>query len=189
MKAGEAGAAERIVLIEDRDLGDLQVLGEVLHPGFGLGVIARAHVDDVVELGIAQEARAGERADERHLGGGGDRLRGRRGRRADRADSANTLSLLDQLLGRRDRAIRLVAVVHAGQLDLAAMHAALGVDFVECRIQAHLHAEAERRGRAFQHGRLAEHDGVRPSRRPRRWAVSAQSPRPTRKPRQACRAA
>ena len=40
------------------------------------------------------------------------------------------------------------------------MHAALGVDLVERRIEAGLHAEAERRGRPFQHGGLAEHDGV-----------------------------
>jgi len=45
------------------------------NPGLGLGVIAGADVDDIVELGIAQEARAGERADERHLGGRRDRLR------------------------------------------------------------------------------------------------------------------
>ena len=50
LEAGEAGAAERIVLVEDRDLGDLQVLGEVLHPRLGLGVVARAHVDDVANL-------------------------------------------------------------------------------------------------------------------------------------------
>ena len=61
LEAGEAGAAERVVLVEDRDLLDLQVLGQMLDPGLGLGVVAGADVDDVVELGIAQEAGAGER--------------------------------------------------------------------------------------------------------------------------------
>ena len=40
------------------------------------------------------------------------------------------------------------------------MHAALGVDLVERRVEAGLHAEAERRGRLLQHGGLAERDGV-----------------------------
>ena len=40
------------------------------------------------------------------------------------------------------------------------MHAALGVDLVERGVEALLHAEAERGGRAFEHRGLAEHDGV-----------------------------
>ena len=40
------------------------------------------------------------------------------------------------------------------------MHAALGVDLVERRVEADLHAEAERRGRPFEHGGLAERDRV-----------------------------
>ena len=55
LEARQAGAAEGIVLIEDRDLRDLEVLGQVLDPGLGLRVVARADIDDVVELGVAQE--------------------------------------------------------------------------------------------------------------------------------------
>src|SRR5882724_7153623 len=123
LDAVEPGAPERVVLVEDRDLLDLEVFGEVAHPGLGLGAVARADVDDVLELHVAQEAGAGEGADERHLGGGRDRLGRGRGRRADRPDEGEHLVFLDQLLGRHDRAVRLVAVVDADELELAAVHA------------------------------------------------------------------
>ena len=132
----------------------------MLHPRLGLGVVAGAHVDDVFQFRIAQEAGAGECAHERHLRGGGDRLGCGRSGCTHRADQREHFVFLDQLLGRRDRAVRLIAVVHADQLELAAMHAALGVDLVEGRVEALLHPKAERRGRSFQHGGLAERDGV-----------------------------
>src|SRR5262249_17227918 len=55
LEAGKPGAAERIALVEDRDPRDLQVLGQVLDPGLGPGVVAGANVDDVVTLRIAQK--------------------------------------------------------------------------------------------------------------------------------------
>ena len=107
-------------------------------PGLGLGVIARAHIDDVVELRIAQEARAGKGAEERHFGRGGNRLGGDRGRRADRTDQREDLVFLDQLAGGGDGFRRLVAVIDADQPDLAAVHAALAIGFVERRTRGRL---------------------------------------------------
>ena len=104
------------------------------------------------ELGVAQEARAGEGADERHLGGGGDRLRGGAVGVPTGPISAKTLSSsISFLVG--DRVLGLVAVVDADQLDLAPVNAALLVDLVECGVDAGLHALAERRGRSLEHGR------------------------------------
>ena len=74
--------------------------------------------------------------------------------------SANTLSSSISFLVAAIALVGLVAVVDADQLELAAVDAALGVDLVERGLEAGPHAEAERRGRAFEHGRLAEHDGV-----------------------------
>jgi hypothetical protein len=159
-EARQAGAAEGVVLVEDRDLLDLEVFGEVLDPGLGFRVVAGADVDDVLELGVAQEHGAGEGADERHLGGGGDGLRRGCSRRSDRADQGKDLVLLDQLLSRRDRLVRLVAVIDANQVELAAVHAALLVRFLESRADAGAHALAERGGRTFEHGRLAEDDAL-----------------------------
>ena len=73
------------------------------NPGLGFGVIARTNVDDIVELGVAQKACAGEGTDERHLGSHRDRLRRGRCRRADRTDQREDLVFLDQLLGGDDR--------------------------------------------------------------------------------------
>src|SRR5712692_6444942 len=160
LDAVEAGATERVVLIEDGDLLDLEVFGEVLDPGLGLGGVARADIDDVLELGIAQEAGAGERTGERHPGGAGDRHRRVRGGRSDGADQREHPLLLDQLLGRDDRAVGLIPVVDAHQLELAAVDAAPGVDFLERRQDAGAHALPERRGGPFEHGRLAEQDGI-----------------------------
>src|SRR3546814_14786366 len=70
----EPRAAIGIVLIEDGDAAVAEVFGQMLDPGLGLLVVARAHVDDVAELRRAQEARAGEGADEGHARLGGDRL-------------------------------------------------------------------------------------------------------------------
>src|SRR5205085_1403622 len=61
---------------------------------------------------------------------------------------------------RGDRAVRLIAVVHTDQLEFAPMHAALGVHLIEGRVEPELHAEPERGGRPFEHGGLAERDGV-----------------------------
>ena len=86
LHAVEAGKPEGIVLIEDRDLGDAEILGQMLDPGLGLLKIRGADIDDIAVVRIAQKFGAGERADERHLCGSGDRLTGFRCRRSDRAD-------------------------------------------------------------------------------------------------------
>jgi len=83
-----------------------------------------------------------------------------RGGRADGADQRENLVLLDQLGGLHHRAIGIVTVVPADQLELAAVHTALGVDLGECRENALPHALSERRGRTIECGRLTEQDAI-----------------------------
>jgi hypothetical protein len=90
----------------------------------------------------------------------GDRNGRRRGRRADRADQREYLVLLDQFSGLRHRAVWIVAVVPADQLELAAVHAAPGVDLGEGGENALPHALTERRGGTGERGRLAEQDAI-----------------------------
>src|SRR6266851_3187471 len=89
-------------------------------------------------------ARLSVRTDERHMlgcrnwngrGGGGC---------ADGADQRENLVLLDQLDGLGDRAIGIVTIVPADQLELASVHTTLGVDLGEGRENALPHALAER---------------------------------------------
>jgi len=61
--------AERIVLIEDCDAFEAKILGQVFDPGLGLGAVARANIDDVMELRCAEEFSSGEWTDERHIPG------------------------------------------------------------------------------------------------------------------------
>ena len=84
-----------------------------------------------------------------------------RGRRADRADQREDLVLLDQPGGLGDRAIGIVAIVPADQFELAAVHAALGVDLGEGGEDALPHALAERRRRTLERGGLTEQDACR----------------------------
>ncbi len=67
LDAGQAVAAEGIVLVEDRDAGEVQILGQMLDPGLGLGAVAGANVDDVVQVRRAEKFGPGERTDERHV--------------------------------------------------------------------------------------------------------------------------
>ena len=91
---------------------------------------------------------------------GRDRLGGGGGRRTDGAGDGEHLVLFEQLLDRFDGSGRLIAVVDALELELAALDAAGLVDFGERRVETRLHALAERRGRTFERRRLAEHDLV-----------------------------
>ena len=50
LDAGQAVAAEGIVLVEDRDPLDVAVFGQMLDPGFGLGAVAGANIDDVIQI-------------------------------------------------------------------------------------------------------------------------------------------
>ena len=67
LDARQAVAAEGIILVEDRDIGEVKILGQMLDPGLGLGAVAGADIDDVAKLGGAQEFGAGKWADERHV--------------------------------------------------------------------------------------------------------------------------
>ena len=70
------------------------------------------------------------------------------------------LVVVEKAAGRLDRPLRLVAVVPADELELAALDAAGPVHLAERGKQALPHAEPKRRGRTLEHGRLAEHDPV-----------------------------
>ena len=69
-----------------------------------------------------------------------DVLRGEHGGRAHRTDHGEDLVALDHLLRRQHGALRIVAAVLEDQLDLAAVDAAGGVDF----LGRHLHAVGNR---------------------------------------------
>ena len=81
------------------------------------------------------------------------------GRRADVADEREHLVLLEAFR-RAGRHYRLVAVVLRDELDLAPVHAALLVHRIEIRLDAVAHLDPELRGRAAEHGCLAETDMV-----------------------------
>src|SRR5581483_3833888 len=100
---------------------DVAIFGEMLHPGLGLGAVAGANVDDVVEILFPQESRPGEGTDERNVLVSRDWLGHQRCRRADRADQREHLVLMQQLDRLQDRAIWVVAIVAADQLQRAAM--------------------------------------------------------------------
>src|SRR5256886_7861062 len=82
----ESGQAEGIVLVQDRYLGDSEILGQMFDPGLGLLKIGSANIDDVAAIRIAEELCARERADERNFGLGRDRQAGIRRRGSDRTD-------------------------------------------------------------------------------------------------------
>ena len=119
-----------------------------------------ANIDDVAVERIAEKFRAGERTDERHLGGGGDGLAGFRRRRADRADKRKDLVVRDRALGGFDGFFRLVAVVDRLEFELAAADTAGAVGFLEGRENTFAHALAERLRRPAQGRHLPEHDLV-----------------------------
>src|SRR5450755_108814 len=106
----------------------MKILGQVLDPSLGLGAVAGANIDNVVEIRRAEECSPCERTDERYILGFRNWNGCGRGGCADGADQREDLVLLDQLDRLNDRAIGIVAIVPAYQLELAAMHATLGVD-------------------------------------------------------------
>ena len=87
----------------------------------------------------------GQREQLQHAGIEQDVLRGEHGRRPHRADHREDLVALDHLLRRQHRALRIVAGVLEDQLDLAAVNAAGGVDFLD----RHLHAVGNRHAPAL----------------------------------------
>lgn len=156
LHARKAVTAEGIVLVEDADPGEVAILGEMLDPRLGLRAIAGANVDEVGEFEIAQEFGAAERPDEGNVARAGDWNRRHRGRRAHRADQREHLVVLDQPQRLHHRAIRIVAVVAADQLQPAAVDAALGVDLGEGRDDALPHALPECGGGTLERSGLAE---------------------------------
>ncbi len=81
-----------------------------------------------------------EREQLQHAGVEQDVLRGEHGRRTHRADHGEDLVALDHLLRGQHGLLRIVAVVLENHLDLAAVDAAGGVDF----LNRHLHAVGNR---------------------------------------------
>ena len=94
--AAIAGAAKRVVLVQHRDAGHVQVLGQAGDHLLGLLVVGGAQVENVGPFGIAQELGAGERGDVGHPCLRGDRRRGTRGGRADRADQGEAFVSLSR---------------------------------------------------------------------------------------------
>ena len=47
LDSSQAGKAERIILVEDRDSGNAEVIGQMLDPGFGFLEIRAANIDDI----------------------------------------------------------------------------------------------------------------------------------------------
>ena len=158
LDAREPGPAEGVVLVEDRDALDAEVLRQALDHGLGLLEIGGPDIDHRRLVRRAQELGPGEGADEGYAGLRRDRLRRRRGRRSDRPDEREHLVVVEKAAGRLDRPLRLVAVVPADELELAALDAAGPVHLAERGKQALPHAEPEGSGRTLEHGRLAEHD-------------------------------
>ena len=132
----------------------------MLDPGFGFGCVARADVDDVVEVWLAKKAGAGEGAYHGHI----LRLRNRhshqRCRRPDRADQGEDFVFVDQPECLQDGAIWIVAVVAADQFEFPAVNAALGVDLGKSRQNALAHFQTQSRGGTGHRSRLAEQDSV-----------------------------
>jgi hypothetical protein len=158
--ARQAVAAEGIILVEDRDIREVKILGQMLDPGLGLGAVAGADIDDAAKLGGAQEFGAGKWADERHVSRARNRNRRNRGWRADGADQRKDVVLLDQLRGLDDRAIGIITVIAADKVQLAAVHPALGVDLRKRREDALPHALPERGRRPLERCGLTEQDRI-----------------------------
>ena len=114
----------------------------------------------MVSAGSRRNSAPGERRDERHAGGAGDRLGRGRGRCADLADQREDLVLADQALGVGDRCLRLVAVVEGDEFELPAADAAGGVGLGEGGSDAALHLDAEFGRRSGESRRLAEDDAI-----------------------------
>ena len=156
----EAGLAVGVVLIHDRDPGGAEILCQVLHHRLGFLEVAGANVHHQRLVGLAQKLRASEGADEGSAGRSRDRLRGRRGRGADRAGKREHLVLFEKLLDGLDRLGRLVAVVDAFELELAALDPAGFVCLREGGLHSDLHALSERARGTAERCELTENDPV-----------------------------
>src|SRR5260370_38641857 len=88
-------------------------------------------MDGVVQFRSAAELGTAERADERPVPATCDRNGCDCRRRADGPDQREDLVLVEQLDGLDRRAVGIVAVIAADQLEPAAVDAALGVDLFE----------------------------------------------------------
>ncbi len=129
-------------------------------PRLGFLIVRGSDIDHVAERRIAQEAGAGEGADERHVGFRCDRLSHLRSGRADLPNEREHLVVIDQTVGVGGRLIRLVAIVVRDQLELPPVDATGRVGFVECREDTLAHPEAEGRRRTIESGRLPEDNPI-----------------------------
>ena len=132
VQAGRAVGAEVVVLEEVGDLLALEVVGDVLPEDLALDEIVRLPAERVrMLLDVVPAAAAGGHEDVRHAGRVEvvDDLGV--GRRAEPAEDREHLVLQHELLGHLDRVDRVVAVVAHDHLQLAPVHAAVGVDVLE----------------------------------------------------------
>ncbi|MCY1546949.1 hypothetical protein D9M68_829790 [compost metagenome] len=114
-------------------------------------------MDGVAVERFAQRLRAGERREERHLGGGGQRQGGQARGRADVAKQGEHV-VGDELAGVGGAALGLVAVVQPLDLDRAAVDPAFGVDRVEVGLRAQMELQAQLHGRAGEGCGLPQDD-------------------------------
>jgi hypothetical protein len=134
----------------------LTVFVVLVHDAGGLGLLPLDHVLDrrprafdvgqqVVELQpllrlgrveLVGELRRRQREELRDTGVEQDILRRQHGGRAHRADHGEDLVLLDHLLAGEHGLLRVVLRVLGDQPDLAAVDAALGIDFVDGELHA-----------------------------------------------------
>ena len=159
-EAAEQVLAEAVVLVEHRDLGVRLGGLQVFRVDLRLGLVRGLPAGRVRELRLvrAEDRGAGGHEQLRHLVlvevvAHGEVVRG-----AERVDDREDLVLLDQPLGVRQRALRLVPVVVGDELDLAAVDAAVVVELLEEAVQR-LGNRAVRRGRAAERIAAAELDG------------------------------
>ena len=140
LHAFQPGKTECVVLIKDCNPRNTEVLGQVIDPRLGLLKIGGAHIDDVTIVGITQKFCAGERADERDLRRGGDRLTGLRCGRSHCADQSEDFIVADDLLSRIHGLFRLITVVERFKLERASGDAAVAIGLVERGKDALAHA-------------------------------------------------
>ena len=158
--AAQAGAAVGVVLVDDGDAGDAQVLGEARHYFLGFLVVGGAHIEDVVQAGVAQELGAGEGGDEGDAAGLRHRHGGAGGGGADFANQGENGLFLNEVAGVVVGAVGFVAVVVGGEFQHPAVDAAAAVDFREGGDYAEAHLGAQDLGRAAGGGGLAENDAA-----------------------------
>ncbi len=157
LHARQSGHAVGVVLVEHGDLFQAEE-EELIDDLAGFVVVAGADVENVGIDGRAQPHRAGERADEGNAGLIDQGFGRQGGGRADIAQQGEHITAVDEGLGIGHGAGRLVAVIEADQLEAAPGHAAVGIDLLEIRLDAHAQPDAELRRRPGERGRLADDD-------------------------------